>query len=144
MTVNHLKGKPRGKIKHYFEAEAELNKIVDDVNYRVALVLVEGIRDEEALRKVGLKRPVIRFCDSKLPVFAFVEEVANNYSDQTVLVLFDFDEEGKKMATRIGRELEERGVKIDHFVRNELAKLLVKEGIWRIEDVYMIKTKATY
>ncbi|MDD1776323.1 MAG: hypothetical protein LUP94_03110 [Candidatus Methanomethylicus sp.] len=139
---------PRTKLRdlldHRLEAEALLGKFIADINYRISLVLVEGIHDEDGLRKVGVKRPILRFCDSKLSTFAFVEEVVQNYSDQTVLVLFDFDDEGKKMAKKMEVQLEENGVKIDHFLRKELAKLLIGEGIWRVEDIFKIKAKAVY
>ena len=139
-----LKNKPKKGAKYYLELEARLKEIIDDINYRVALVLVEGIRDEESLRKIGVKRPVTRFCDSKLPTFAFVEDVTNNYKGQTILVLFDFDKEGRGIAKKISRELEEKGVKVERFLRNEIAELLLKEGIWRMEDAYLIKQKAAY
>lgn len=130
--------------KYYYELEARLKEIIDDVNYRVAVVLVEGIHDEESLRKIGVKRPIMRFCDFMLPTFSFVESIANDYKGQTVLVLFDYDEEGRKLAQKIGTGLEEKGVKIERFLRKEMADLLVREGVWRIEDAYTLKEKTPY
>ncbi len=117
-------------------------EVIDDINYRVAMVIVEGICDELALLKFGLKRPVRRFGDSRMPTFAFVDEVISDYREQTVLVLVDFDEEGMKIAGRISGELEERGVKVDRFNRRRISRLLRAEGILRIEEIGTISSKA--
>lgn len=136
--------RPKKGIKHYLELEAKLNSIIEKINYGVSLVIVEGSHDEAALRKVGLRTPVMGFGKSGLPVFAFVEEIVKNYKGLTVLVLLDLDEEGKEMAERISRELEEKGVKVEHFFRRTLGELLVREGIRRIEEMHLLKSKASY
>lgn len=128
--------------KHYMEVQAQLKEIIEDINYRVAMVIVEGIRDEQALLKFGLKRPVRRYSDSRMPTFAFVDEIVADYREQTVLVLVDFDEEGAKIAGRISGELEERGVKVDRFNRRRISRLLRAEGILRIEEMGRISSKA--
>jgi 5S rRNA maturation endonuclease (ribonuclease M5) len=59
-------------------------------------------------------------------------------------MLFDYDEDGRKLAQKIGTQLEEKGVKIEHFLRKEIADLFVREGVWRIEDAYTLKGKTPY
>jgi 5S rRNA maturation endonuclease (ribonuclease M5) len=142
--VKQLVSRPRKGIKYYLELEARLNSVIEKINYGVSLVIVEGSHDEAALRKVGLRTPVIGFSKSGLPVFAFVDELMKCYKGLTVVVLLDFDEEGAKMAERISRELEEGGVKVERFFRRKLGELLVREGIRRIEEVPLIKLKASY
>jgi len=46
------------------------------------------------------------------------------------------------MAERIGNELEVRGVKVDGFVRRRVARLLLPEGIRRIEEIGTISSRA--
>lgn len=133
---------PRRSPKHFLDVQAQLKEVIEDVNYRVAMVIVEGAHDEQALLKFGLKRPVRRFCDSRMPTFAFVDEVVEDYADETVLILLDFDDEGARMAERIGNELEVRGVKVDGFVRRRVARLLLPEGIRRIEEIGTISSRA--
>ena len=136
--------RPKKSIKHYLELEARLNSIIEKINYGVSLVIVEGSHDEAALRKVGLKTPVIGFSGSGLPVFAFVDEIVRDYKGLTVLVLLDFDEEGARMAERIMRELEEKGVKVERFFRRTLGELLVREGIRRLEEIRLLKLRTSY
>jgi len=64
--------KPRKGVKHYLDLVAELKALIDNLNFATSLVVVEGRHDEEALRRLGLRSPVARFCDSGLPFFAFV------------------------------------------------------------------------
>jgi len=139
-----LVSRPKRGIKHYLELEARLNSVIEKINYGVSLVIVEGSHDEAALRKVGLRTPVVGFSNSGLPVFAFVDEIVKDYKGLTILVLLDFDEKGTKMVERISRELEERGVKVERFFRRTLGELLVREGIRRIEEICLLKLKASY
>jgi 5S rRNA maturation endonuclease (ribonuclease M5) len=133
----------RGGWKHYYELQVKLKEIIDDVNISVSAVIVEGKRDEEALRAVGLKSPVVRFSSSGMPVFAFIEEVAARYNGSTVLVLVDFDSEGNDLAERISQELEEGGVKVQRMFRQEIVKLLAREGILRIEEIDALRKRAS-
>ena len=136
--------RPKKGIKHYLELEARLNSVIEKINYGVSLVIVEGSHDEAALRKVGLRTPVVGFSKSGLPVFAFVDEIVKDYKGLTVLVLLDFDEKGTEMAERISRELEEKGVKVERFFRRTLGELLVREGNRRIEEIRLLKLKVSY
>ena len=133
----------RKGFKHYLDVDAELKSIMGEVNYSVSLVIVEGKHDREALRKVGLKSPINEFCSSRLPLFAFVEEVVKDYKGLRVLVLLDFDEEGTAMADKISQELEEKGVKVDRFLRKKIGEILRCEQINMLEGIVLIKSRAT-
>lgn len=129
--------------KHYYELQAKLKEIIEDVNFSVSAVIVEGKRDEEALRAAGLKSPVVRFSSSGMPVFAFIEDVVAGYRGCTVLVLVDFDREGDDLAERISQELEEGGVRVQRMFRQEIVKLLAREGILRIEEMSTLRKRAS-
>lgn len=116
---------------------------MEEVNRSVSAVIVEGKRDEEALRSAGLKSPVIRFSSSGLPVFAFVEDIVDGYRGSTVLVLLDFDGEGSHLADRLSQALEEGGVRVQRTIRRELAGVLIREGILRVEEVCTLRKKAS-
>ena len=139
-----LISRPRKGVKHYLELEARLDSIIEKINYGVSLVIVEGNNDKAALIRIGIKSPIMGFSNSGLPIFAFVEEIVKDYRGLTVVVLLDFDKEGTRMADRLSRELEEKGVKVDRFYRRTLGELLAKEGIRRIEDIHILKLKAHY
>lgn len=134
----------RKGIKYYLQLEAELKVVIEEINYGASLVVVEGKHDEDALRKIGLKSQVVQFCNCGLPVFAFVDEIVEGYRGLTVTVLLDFDEEGTKMGEKLSKDLEERGVKVDRFHRKKLAKILTKEGAFRIEELAQIIFRVAY
>jgi 5S rRNA maturation endonuclease (ribonuclease M5) len=139
-----LISRPRKGVKHYLELVARLDSIIEKINYGVSLVIVEGSNDKAALIKIGITSPILGFSNSGLPLFAFVEEIVKDYKGLTVVVLLDFDKEGIRMTERISKELEEKGVKVDRFYRRTLGELLAREGIRRIEDIYILKLKAHY
>ena len=92
-----------------------------------AAVIVEGRRDLQALRSLGLSGPVImasRHCALDL-----AEEAARNYSQ--VILLTDWDGKGDEMCQTIGRYLCSVGIKPDGLIRSRLKKLVKKE----IKDV---------
>jgi 5S rRNA maturation endonuclease (ribonuclease M5) len=125
------------------EADAQLKSVIDEINYGVSLVVVEGKHDVEGLRRVGLKSPIQEFSSACMPIFAFVEEVVKDYKGLTVLVLLDYDDEGREMANRLSQELEEKGVKVDRFLRKKVGEILWREGINMLEDVFLIRSRAT-
>jgi 5S rRNA maturation endonuclease (ribonuclease M5) len=134
----------RKGIKYYLQIEADLKAEIEEINYGTSLVVVEGKHDEDALRKIGLKSPVIQFCNCGLPMFAFVDGIVEDYLGLTVAVLLDFDGEGTKMSEWLSKELEEKGVKVDRFHRKRLAEILTKEGVFRIEELKKLISKAAY
>ena len=142
-ACGELAGRKRRGWKHYLELEARLKDIIGEINYSVSAVIVEGKRDEEALRAAGLRSPVVQFASSGLPVFAFVEEVVAGYKGSTVVVLLDFDQEGREMAERLAQELEEGGVKVERTLRGKIVQMLIREGIMRIEEIRLLRRRAS-
>jgi 5S rRNA maturation endonuclease (ribonuclease M5) len=130
--------------KHYYELEAKLKELIDEMNYSVSAVIVEGRKDEEVLRGAGLRSPVIQFSSSGMPTFYFIEELVTGYRNSTVLVLLDFDQEGNEMAERLSQELEEGGVRVQRILRREIAKLLIREGVLRIEEMAMVRRRSSF
>ncbi|MDI9644372.1 MAG: hypothetical protein QFX35_04030 [Candidatus Verstraetearchaeota archaeon] len=131
----------RKGLKDRYELMQRIREFIEEINIGVSLVIVEGMHDEAVLRRMMLKTPIVRFCDSHMPRFEFVEMVTKNYRGLTVLILFDYDREGSTMANRMRVELEEGGVRIESRIREELGELLVREGIRRIEEIDAIFRK---
>lgn len=129
-------------LKYYHELLWEIKSIIEAMNSILSLIIVEGKNDEKALRELGLKITTYRFRESGLSKTIFVDEVSKNYRGKKIAILLDFDESGQKMANILSRELEERGVKIEHYFRKILGEILIKEGIRHIEEIESIKKKA--
>jgi 5S rRNA maturation endonuclease (ribonuclease M5) len=80
-------------------------KIMDRVVYesdRGGTIVVEGLKDRESLRKLGVKGRILCVQSSRRNALGFAEELQDG---EDVLVLTDFDREGVSLAKRLSRIL---------------------------------------
>jgi 5S rRNA maturation endonuclease (ribonuclease M5) len=70
-------------------------------------ILVEGKKDELALKELGVGGRIIRVRQYGKRLFELVEELA---SYRAVIILTDFDQEGEKLADELSRRLHSLGV----------------------------------
>jgi 5S rRNA maturation endonuclease (ribonuclease M5) len=73
-------------------------------------IIVEGRRDEAALRKLGIQGTVYCLKATGEPRFRFIERLDGS---KRVIVLTDFDREGGELGTWLYRELSHRGILAD-------------------------------
>jgi len=124
-----------GKMQHDFrpkgtydlEALEELIESLMEASLQGAAIIVEGRRDEQALRALGLTGPVIMA--SRRPALDLAEDAARSFSK--VVLLTDWDEKGNEMARKIELHLRAAGLRPDLEIRSRLKKLVKKE----IKDV---------
>jgi 5S rRNA maturation endonuclease (ribonuclease M5) len=92
-----------------------------------AAIIVEGMRDMQALRALGAKGPIIQA--SCRPALELAEDVARRF--EVIIVLTDWDGKGDEMAGVIDRHLRSAGIRANLDIRSRLKKLVKKE----IKDV---------
>ncbi|MBN1235529.1 MAG: topoisomerase [Methanotrichaceae archaeon] len=119
------RGRPRGT--YDLEALEELIASLLDASYQGAAIIVEGRRDEQALRALGLPGPVIMA--SRRVALDLAEDAARNYPQ--IILLTDWDRKGDEMCKTIERHLRSLGSRPDGEIRNRLKKLVKKD----IKDV---------
>ncbi len=117
----------RPKRTYDLEALEELIASLIDASYQGAAVIVEGRRDLQALRALGLPGPVI--LASRRPALELAEEAARSYSQ--IILLTDWDRKGDEMCKAIELHLRSVGSRPDKEIRCRLGKLVKKE----IKDV---------
>jgi len=83
-----------------------------------APIIVEGPRDERALREIGVTGKVYQV-QTASSVFEFCESLAHEHRE--ALLFTDLDSAGKKIGRTVKKYLTDKGVKID----NNLAKKLL-------------------
>ncbi|MHA1410051.1 MAG: toprim domain-containing protein [Candidatus Odinarchaeia archaeon] len=107
----------------------ELNKESES-----APIIVEGKKDLEALRTIGVTG--IIYCVYGKSISNLADELSKYH---TVIILTDFDAEGKKIKDKLIYYLQTIGVKIELKYRNEIKKL-VKGRVRVIEglDTFLI------
>ncbi|MCI4434086.1 MAG: hypothetical protein JHC29_01260 [Thermoplasmata archaeon] len=96
-------------------------------------VIVEGIRDEKALRKIGLKGKIIIFNRGK-SLYDFSEIISNLYNE--VIILFDNDRRGRYLTRYVSRILESKGVRVNLEYRDFIFSMLEMKGIEEISTFY--------
>ncbi len=94
-------------------------------------IIVEGRRDEAALRKLGIKGRIYCLKARGESRHDFLERL-NGTSD--AIVLTDFDREGKKLETWLYKELSQRGVKSDLKIWSRM-RSLARTEIHSVEEL---------
>ncbi|MDQ1371089.1 MAG: hypothetical protein QG582_3 [Candidatus Thermoplasmatota archaeon] len=94
-------------------------------------IVVEGLKDVEAMRKLGLKDNVVSL-GKGLTVFAFSEKLSKRHA--SAVILTDWDRKGGKLARMLKDAFGANGVKADTDLRAKLV-LLTKKDIKDIESL---------
>ena len=127
MALGRAMQESRPKRTYDIEALEELIATLLDASCQGAAVIVEGRRDLQALRALGLPGPVIMA--SRRPALDLAEEAARSYAQ--IILLTDWDRKGDEMCRTIERHLRSMGSRPDGEIRSRLRKLVKKE----IKDV---------
>ncbi len=86
--------------------------------------VVEGKRDEYALRTLGFKGKIVALRKLNRSLDSIVESLSN---EERIIVLTDFDNEGEELAERLYRAFKSRNVEVDLETRRKLSSLLKGE-----------------
>ncbi len=117
----------RQKKTYDLKALEELITALLEASSRGAAIIVEGRRDKNALRSLGVEGPIIMA--SRRPALDLAEDVARIYRD--IIVLTDWDSKGEEMALIIEQHLRCTSARTDLETRSRLKKLVRKD----IKDV---------
>lgn len=96
----------------------EILEEIKEVKEENKLIIVEGKNDQIALENLGLTR--IFSLNNGHPFKNNIETISN--MSQDVIILTDFDKEGKDLHDKLKTELVQLGVRIDEKLRKILAK----------------------
>jgi 5S rRNA maturation endonuclease (ribonuclease M5) len=114
------------KSRRLNENERALIELIQtlDEKYEDLLVIVEGKRDVSVLRNLGLKAPIIK-TQTQLPRYRLIERITSKAGkDGQVLILTDFDQEGKEIHRFLEKELELGKTKILKRERRMIRKFM--------------------
>jgi 2,5-diamino-6-(ribosylamino)-4(3H)-pyrimidinone 5'-phosphate reductase len=114
-----------------FEA---VTKLIGDVaahSRRGVPVIVEGPNDVKTLRKLGITGPIFCAKSRRLGLVDFLDSIAT-YSE--VIILTDFDKEGRALAWRLCRDLSQMRVKVNVEIWKQL-KALARSEMVGIENL---------
>jgi 2,5-diamino-6-(ribosylamino)-4(3H)-pyrimidinone 5'-phosphate reductase len=103
-----------------FEAVTELVSTVADHSRRGVPVIVEGPNDVRTLRKLGVAGPIFCAKSRRLGLVDFLDSVAKH---PEVIILTDFDKEGRALAWRLRTDLLQMRVKVNVEIWKQLKAL---------------------
>ena len=94
-------------------------------------IIVEGRRDEAALRKLGIKGTIHCLKATGEPRFRFIERLDGS---KRAIVLTDFDREGAELGTWLYQELSHRGIRADNQMWRKI-RGLARTEIRSVEEL---------
>ena len=123
----------RGRQDRIRNAWDELQNLLNELEYMVSTVIVEGLRDVKALRELGFKGQIDVCSQLSVSEPEFSEILSRN--NKSVLILTDYDEKGKKINRHLTKLLERQGVKVEVGLRRQFGRIMAEIGIYAIEDL---------
>ena len=102
------------RIDLYARKMERATRIFQDLQVQSAAgvpIIVEGRRDEAALRKLGMKGTILCLKATGEPRFRFIERLDGS---KRAIVLTDFDREGGELGKWLYQELSYRGILADN------------------------------
>ena len=102
------------------EIEEIIEKIKEEIEEGKLIILVEGKKDKAALLHLGIKEKV--FILNGKDIWNRLEDIANKNQKKDILILTDFDKEGKKLYGKITKDCEQLGMKINKKYREFFQK----------------------
>jgi 5S rRNA maturation endonuclease (ribonuclease M5) len=104
----------------------ELVRVIERLKEEGAVhpIIVEGRKDERALREIGISGPILRL-DSGSSVFNFCESLRGKHAK--IIILTDWDRRGGRLARALREGLTANGIPYDDDLRRQIAYLARKE-----------------
>lgn len=106
-------------IKEVDDLKAFVKKLNDEAN-NGALIVVEGLRDEEALRSLGFSGDFFLLCHGN--GLKRLLTVAPTF--KKTIILTDLDRKGGSLAAKVVETLQSKNIRVDLFFRKELRSIL--------------------
>ncbi|RLJ09792.1 MAG: hypothetical protein DRP15_02410 [Candidatus Aenigmatarchaeota archaeon] len=106
----------------------EFKEVIDELNH--CTVIVEGKNDANALKKLGVNIKNIVKINSR-PLAEVVYRISETRKATEVVILTDFDQEGRRIASRLRVLLQRYKI----HVNSSLRRSVMRFGRTRIEDL---------
>ncbi len=125
--------KKRRRIRSTDEALERLTRLLGELETLVDLVIVEGPRDLEALRQLGFRGVISLFSQVGVPDAEFMDTTSREYG--SVVILTDFDEEGRKIDLVLSEGFERRELRVEKGLRREMSRIMAAIKVYAIESL---------
>lgn len=96
-----------------------------------SIIVVEGLRDKDALRNMGVSGTILSLQNSRMNTMSFAEQLSDT---RGVVVLTDFDRQGVFLAKSLSRSLNAQHVRTNLILWRDLRRL-AKSDARSIEEL---------
>lgn len=127
--LNTQKNLPSSDDLERAERLREVFEILGDLNDSVP-VIVEGKKDESALRELGLNGEIIKLHAGK-NLYDFCDDILRKFDK--VIILLDWDRRGEELSRSLSKYLSGHYEEFSSF--RELLKILCQKEIYAIEGI---------
>jgi len=107
-----------------------LQQIMQDLNSKNTLLIVEGKKDHDAVRKLGYTGAIFEMCGSGGGTKNLAEAIGKY---KNIVILVDLDKRGKRLEKTIKSKIAYGGLTIDYMTRIKIKT--IAGGIAHIEDL---------
>jgi len=107
----------------------EIRRVIEDLKMRMTegtLVIVEGQKDVESLRRIGADGKILPVKASGRSLLAALREI-ERWKSKEVILLMDFDRRGRELTMQMARNLEMMKIKPDLTFWRRLLSLLGRD-----------------
>jgi 5S rRNA maturation endonuclease (ribonuclease M5) len=125
--------KKKRRIRSTDQALERLNNLLGELETLVDVVIVEGPRDLEALKQLGFRGEISLFSQVGVPDADFIDATSREHG--SVVILTDFDEEGRKIDLALSEGFERRAVRVEKGLRREMGRIMAAIGVYAIESL---------
>ncbi len=125
--------KKRRRIRSTSQAFERLTRLLGELETLVDVVIVEGPRDLEALRRLGFLGVISLFSQVGVPDTDFMDTASKEHG--SVAILTDFDEEGRKIDLALSEGFERRGLRVEKGLRREMGRIMAALRVYAIESL---------
>ncbi|RLI75061.1 hypothetical protein DRO97_04280 [Archaeoglobales archaeon] len=111
------------------EEYLELRKTIDELvekSENGAIIVVEGVKDRNSLRSLGIQGDII--------VFSSYTDIVDKIRDKDVIILTDYDDRGKKIEKALVNKFSSWGITPNTQIKKRIFKLVSKD-ITTIENL---------
>lgn len=111
-----------------------LQRLIERITFESqngSIIVVEGLRDKDALRRFGVSGRILCLQNSRMNPTRFSEHLDDA---QDVVVLMDFDRQGVFLAKSLARTLNSQGIRTNLIIWRDLRRL-TKSDIRSIEEL---------
>ena len=123
----------RRRVERQKDALEKMKELLVELDYLVDAVIVEGMRDVDALRTLDFKGKIVQSSQLSVSDSELCDTIAEQY--RSVLILTDYDAEGLRINRRLMQLLERKDVKVEEGLRRQFGRIMASIGIYAIEDL---------